>query len=259
MHSRSLTNRVVQKVRRRARQARKLVHALPNATRRRGIASGTFSSRSHESVITRFAPMTVIDVGANGGQFSLSARLAQPTARIIAFEPLQGPSTRFRQLFATDEKVSLTTVALGSEPGVAEIHVSSLGHSSSLLPIGPNQTSRYPGSETSRTEEVVVSTLDHEIDGHTLTHPVLLKLDVQGFELEVLGGAQATLEQVDVIVAECSFEELYVGQPLAPALVRWLDARQFELRGISDTSKVDGTIVQADLVFCRLSDERPSP
>ena len=97
---------------------------------------------------------TVVDVGANRGQFALAVRQWAPNARVISFEPLEGPARVFRGVFAGDNRVTLHQMAIGPESGEAVIHVSGRVDSSSLLPITELQDKLFPGT-AERTTEVI--------------------------------------------------------------------------------------------------------
>jgi hypothetical protein len=78
----------------------------------------------------------------------------------------------------------------------------------------------------------------------------LLKIDVQGFELEVLKSAETLLPGFRWIYAECSAVALYEGQALADEVIQWLKMRQFDLVGRFNPSRGrDGALLQADLLF----------
>ena len=82
--------------------------------------------------------------------------------------------------------------------------------------------------------------------------PCLLKVDVQGLELDVLRGAARTLESVDEALIECSFVELYEGQPLADEIVLQMLEAGLRLAGVHEVVySADGTAVQADFLFRR--------
>ena len=118
-------------------------------------------------------------------------------------------------------------LALGSSAGSATINVSARDDSSSLLPIGERQVREFPGTARQSTATIEVSTLDAAVSG-SLARPCLLKIDVQGLELEVLKGGRATLGQVDEALVECSFVELYEGQALADEVIAFM--LDFDLR-----------------------------
>ena len=82
--------------------------------------------------------------------------------------------------------------------------------------------------------------------------PALLKLDVQGFEMDALRGCESLLHKFDLIYCECSFIELYTGQKLASDVIAWLAERDFPIKGIYNMSyDSDGVAIQADFLFQR--------
>ncbi len=94
---------------------------------------------------------------------------------------------------------------------MATLTVSAHDDSSSLLPIGHRQLSEFPGTHPVDSVEVRVLPL-REVLSSELPPPRLLKIDVQGLELEVLRGAGSSLDLIDELFVECSFAELYGGQ-----------------------------------------------
>ena len=206
----------------------------------------------HEAAFSELYFRTIIDVGANRGQFSLFAIRSFPRARIIAFEPLATPAERYRAVFAGDDRIRLFRAALGSESGQAVMHVAGHDDASSLLPITARQKALFRGTGEVRTETVRVGRLSDFIDALDIEPPAVLKLDVQGYELEVLRGCEDLLSRFAYIYAEASFVELYEGQTLADELIAWLRARGYALSGVygSDLSR-EG--VQADMLFRRVT------
>jgi FkbM family methyltransferase len=203
----------------------------------------------HRSVIAAELA-TVIDVGANRGQFSLAVQTWAPNARIIAFEPLAQPAACFRQVFTGNEKVTLHQAAIGPEDGEAVIHISKRDDSSSLFPIGVLQERLFPGTEEALTDTIRVSRLDQFVDGKEIKAPALLKLDIQGYELEALRGCQGLLRCFAYVYVECSFVELYSGQALAHDIIAWLYERGFKLTGVYNVYYgKDGRAVQGDFLF----------
>ena len=202
---------------------------------------------------------TVIDVGANRGQFSLAVRRWAPGARVVAFEPLAGPAARFRKVFEGDSRVRLHRAAIGPETGEATMHVSAADDSSSLLPISKVQERLFPGTGEVRTETVRVGRLSEFVSAQEIVPPALLKLDVQGFELEALKGCEDLLARFSYLYAECSFVELYSGQSLADKIIDWLRDRMFVLNGVFNVcyDKV-GQAIQGDFLFQRKPSHSPS-
>jgi FkbM family methyltransferase len=213
------------------------------------IARGVMPSIEHTKALSSLGARTVLDVGANKGQFSLIARYLFPAAEIYAFEPLESARRVYQSVVSGPIKVH--AVALGAETGKAKYFIASRADSSSLFLPGKRQELAY-GVVLSSTTTVNVETLEAVIEPSALVAPVLLKLDVQGGELDVLKGAEKLLPHVDAIYCEVSFVELYERQPLASAIVSFLSDHNFKLRGVFNLSvtKHFGA-TQADLLFVR--------
>ena len=215
---------------------------------------GVAPAIEHEAVLRGLDFDFVADVGANRGQFSLVCRHVRPQARIVAFEPLPEPAALYRALFGDDPGVRLHACALAPRRGEMTMHVSGREDSSSLLPISDLQSRNFPGTEGVGVCRVPVGPLSDFVGPQDLGGQNLLKIDVQGFELEVLKSAESLLPQFRWVYAECSFVPLYEGQALADEVIQWLKTRRFDLIGRFNPSRGrDDRPLQADLLF-RLRD-----
>jgi FkbM family methyltransferase len=208
----------------------------------------------HEPILKLRDYKTVIDIGANRGQFTLVAKRCCPRARITAFEPLRGPAEKFRATFKNDHSIALHQFAIGAASRVAQMHVSARDHSSSLLPITRLQRAVFPGTGPVGTEDVRVERLDSILSSDLIESPALLKLDVQGYELEALKGCDRLLFAFDYIYVECSFIELYEKQASAHAVIAFLGEHQFRLQRIYNVYTYDEAVVQGDFLFGRTTE-----
>ncbi len=196
---------------------------------------------------------SLIDVGANVGQFSLLARTFHPNIQIHAFEPLPLVSARFERLFARDQNMHLHRIAAGEMSGAADIHVSARPDSSSLLPITDLQSKIFPGTAQASVATIRIERIDDVLQGVILNDPLMIKLDVQGFELSALKGMPKLLQRAHYVYAELSFMELYQGQPLAHEVVAWLAVAGFRFSGAyNPTHATDGSAVQVDILFTKI-------
>jgi FkbM family methyltransferase len=213
----------------------------------------TAASIEHLAVLRHLAdqhPKLVIDIGANRGQFALAARKCFPDAKIVSFEPLKEPASSFRRLFSSDPKVSLHEIAIGPDDKRTIIHVSHADDSSSLLPIGTRQSELFPGTQEREQRIINVRSLDGVICREDMEETALLKIDVQGFEKEVLDGCKALLPYFSHIYIECSFVELYCGQALAHEIISFLSKSGFVLSGIYNLYyDKTGIAIQGDFLF----------
>lgn len=237
---------------RRLRKFVKLLRLLPNKVYRRGLRFGVGAAIEHRAIVGALPLATVVDVGANVGQFSLLVRAMHPDSQIVAFEPLPDAAARYRQVFAGDTKAVLHEAAVSPERGTATMHVSASADSSSLLPISDRQSELFPGTEEVGTTDVEVGPLDAFVAHDLLAAPAMLKIDVQGFELEVLRGSVALLPAFAYIYVEASFEALYEDQALFEDVAAFLKTQGFVEAGRYNVAHTaDGAPIQADFLFHR--------
>ena len=240
------------------KKALKAARLAKSRTYLRGLIKGAAAAVEHERALKRGSYATVVDIGANRGQFSLTAARLFPAAEIYAFEPLTGPAATYRRVFAANPRAHLFQAAVAPESGRVDMHVSARDDSSSLLPITPMQDSIFPGTGSIGREQVTMGRLVDFVEPDDIRSPALLKLDVQGYELEALKGCAELLDRFDNIYVEVSFIELYAGQALADDIIGHLRGRGFVIDGVHNpVIDRSGRSVQADFLFARAA-RRPS-
>jgi len=194
---------------------------------------------------------TVIDVGANQGQYADHVRTLGFQGHIHSFEPGSAAFALLERASRQDPTWEAHQLALGSEAGVAELMVAQNSVSSSLLPVERAHLDAAPQSRTDSTERVTVSTLDRECE--RAEGPLLVKIDTQGYELPVLRGARDTMSRIAAVQVELSFAPLYAGQSSYLGLLTFLADAGFTpfqlIPGFSDPQS--GRLLQADLVTVR--------
>jgi len=196
---------------------------------------------------------TILDVGANEGQFAALMREVCPEAHIYSFEPLPEVYARLEAAYRDNPMVTTVNLALGAEAGVVQMNRSDFSPSSSLLPMAELHRQEWPQSAGHTQVPVRLARLD---DWMAEARPVLqgallVKLDVQGYEASVIEGAQETLRRAHLVVSEVSFYELYEGQPLFAEIHARMAALGFRFRGNIEQhhSQKCNRILFADAVF----------
>lgn len=196
-------------------------------------------------------PKTIIDVGANVGQFAVAAAKLFPSANVHSFEPNPACVTKLRNNLRKLGNVFIYPLALGDETGQVEFHVNSHSHSSSILPLDESHRKAFPSAFETGTIKVELSTLDSVFKDIHLAKPVLLKLDVQGYEDRALRGGTSLLKRVDYVVLEASFKPMYKDEMLFIDIVHLMEKNGFSfLRPIGflhDPSTEE--IIQMDALF----------
>ena len=181
----------------------------------------------------------VLDVGANEGQYARSLRHHGWTGRIVSFEPQAAPFEVLAANCEADADWQSRRLALAAEPGAGELNVSLSSMSSSFLPMHANHERLVPGSQYVGAERVSCLPLDEVFDEHVGPDDrAALKIDVQGFEAQVLAGASRSLSRIQLVELELCLIELYVGQPAADEIIATLAAAGFGLVGV-DSEHVD--------------------
>jgi FkbM family methyltransferase len=200
-----------------------------------------------------FSPASVIDVGAFAGDWTTRTRTIWPAAKYLMIEPQPNKQERLRGM--CNESVFLEQALLGSVRSEAvPFHIDDLGGSSVL-----EQTM----DKCPSTESLPMKTLDDVITGRKMTGPILLKADVQGYELEVLRGATETLPRVEVILLEVSTLPYNIGAPLFSEVVAFMAERRFLVYDFNHIHRrqSDDAAFQVDVLFVRedsaLRSEKP--
>lgn len=235
------------------RKSRKLVRLLAVPEYRRALYSHRVAATiEHEGQPFAESYGTVIDVGANRGQFAVFARHRWPDARLLCFEPIPTPREVLISLASELGNAEVMPFAIADESGQRVMQVAEADDSSSLLTASASQLEAFPAA--AKVDEVVVDArpLDDLLDLRDLRLPILFKIDVQGAEFEVLRGGSRLLESACDILIECSLVELYEGQALIDETIRFANERGFRVKGVSPPFRApDGTPLQCDVLFSR--------
>ncbi len=168
----------------------------------------------------------IIDAGANVGQSVLKFRSAFPYADIYSFEPVHSVFTRLSANTAGLDRIHLFQLALGATAGTASIHLRAHDTTHTLLAV----------DDALAEETIVVETIDRICRSYHLPSIDLLKIDVEGFDLEVLKGAEGMLrsEAVRLILVECGFTPGDARHVLFDAIRDYLHPFGYRLFGIYD-------------------------
>jgi FkbM family methyltransferase len=201
------------------------------------------------------APRTVIDVGANRGQFAVAATRMFAGSKVFAIEPDKDTAAQLRRNVdaATASRIAVT--AVGDTVGTAVLHVNTDSQVSSLLELGEDRVASFPLSQVKEHRRVPITTLDELFGGVQLEEPILLKIDVQGSEDKVIAGGEGLLRMVKWILVEVSFADLYCGEKGFAEMLGILSDRGFRfLRPMNfHTSPRSGAIIEMDALFAMSS------
>ncbi|CAM1345189.1 FkbM family methyltransferase [Tenacibaculum amylolyticum] len=194
----------------------------------------------------------ILDVGANAGQYASQVFELGFKGTIISFEPLSEVYNVLEGKAAKNDSWKTYNHALGSAKEEVEINVSQNTFSSSILDILPSHVNSAPASKYIKKEKISVEKLDDVFEKfYKEQDNILLKIDVQGFEKQVLEGAIKSLDNIKGIQVEMSVEELYKGEMLFNEMVNYLHSFGFTLHSLENGfyNEETGKLLQVDGIF----------
>lgn len=197
---------------------------------------------------------TIIDIGAHKGEAALELYRICPDTMVYCFEPLKDIFNELNVNLKDLPNIQTFNMALGNDVGQISINRSSFTPSSSVMEMAESHKNAFPYAAESKTESVSVNTLDKISKRLILKENILLKIDVQGYEDQVIHGAKKTLEIIKLIIIETSFTKLYKNQPLFPDIYNLLNKNGFMYYGswYQLHSPIDGRPLQQDSIFLKI-------
>lgn len=172
------------------------------------------------------APKVIFDVGVHSGTPELYA--AFPDAYYVLLDPLK-ENEHYLQEILTRYNGEYLLNAAGAKPGTATIHVepSFVGRSSILQ---RNQFTATGGNLEERS--IPITTLDEIVDKRELSRPFGIKIDTEGFELEVIRGAERTLRESQFVIAEVSVSKRFEGGYVFADMISEMTKHGFHLSDV---------------------------
>jgi FkbM family methyltransferase len=203
------------------------------------------------NTLRRYSFRTILDIGANRGQFARRIRPMYPGAMIHSFEPIRGAYELLSESFAADQRFQAHRIALGETCGSFEMYENEQTDFSSLLPMNSTCREDFPSAGDETPTQIQMMRLDRWAETQTLDDPLLIKIDVQGYEDRVIKGGVETVKRAHAILTEVTFKPLYRCQPLFHDLYLLLYSLGFKLTAVVnnmyDVSEMN--ILQADAIF----------
>jgi FkbM family methyltransferase len=206
-------------------------------------------------LLRRYEVNCVVDVGANRGQYGQLLRRAGYSGRIVSFEPVPPEFALLQQAAAGDPEWQVHPVALGSSQGSLEMHVTPGTLSSPLPPTSFGEETFYRLRHT-RQEVVPVQRLDNLLDDALAGLPnprPFLKMDTQGFDVEVFRGLGDRAREFVGLQSEVALLQLYQGMPRLPEALGVYEEAGFEVSGMYPvTRQADtGRVLEFDCLMVR--------
>lgn len=198
---------------------------------------------------------TVIDIGANRGQYSSALINMGYQGHVVSFEPL---TEAHKELVKTAQQHRHWTVAercaIGDIDGEIRINIANNSESSSILPMLKNHTDAAPQSKYIDSEQTKICKLDTVLENLVVTsESIFIKIDTQGFEWKVLDGAEKILKKANAVQIELSLVPLYEHQHLWHDVIKRMESMGFKVWTFFPgfTNYKEARTLQIDAIFVR--------
>lgn len=198
---------------------------------------------------------SILDIGANTGQFAVQIHRVFPEAIIYSFEPLRDCFGALIKNTRHIKKIKPFMFALGDFNGETYIYKNKFTPSSSILEMSDSHKELFPYTQNAAREKIKMVRLDDVVTEFdiAINKDLLIKLDVQGYEDRVVLGGKNTFSEAHAIIAEVSFIKLYRQQVLFDGLYTLL--RDLGFMYVGNLKQLlnpnNGRPVQADAVFVK--------
>jgi FkbM family methyltransferase len=193
-----------------------------------------------------FSPALVIDVGAGVGMFTLQCHRIFPDSRYLLVEPLQENSPSLEQATKRIKNAEYVLAVAHSEPGEVTLNVHSDFAGSSLYLENEPDLDGTP-------RNVQAVTLDNLCKERCVSGPYLIKIDVQGAELDVISGAMEIIDQIEYIILEVSLYQFVKKGPQIYDVITFMRSHGFVVYDIFGLNyrRLDDALAQVDMAFIK--------
>ena len=175
----------------------------------------------------RFRPRVVLDIGAGKGYWSILSRAYFPDAAYYLIDPLAEHEPDLSELCREDARWHYLIGAVAEEAGPRVLTVGQQYDASSLL--------TFPGAEPSRQRTIPATTIDLLLEQGCLAPPDLVKIDVQGMELEVMRGGARLFDTAEVFIVEVNLFKFMPDCPRVHEIIQHMAERDFYLFDLAGT------------------------
>lgn len=217
------------------RLVRKILNRLGYEVRRINAASGQYSPDMWTWLRSSGGIRTIVDIGANNGDFAEYLASYFDARRTLAIEPLPSLTAKIRDRSKTIRNLTVFECALADYDGRTTLFENAYAPASSLLQVSRLSMQEFPQTAGLQKEiGVEVHRLDDLIDPNELEESVLIKVDVQGLEDKVIRGGERTFRAAKFVLIEMSCVAMYDGQPLFEEVHELLAGMGFRFAGIKN-------------------------
>jgi FkbM family methyltransferase len=210
-----------------------------------------------KTLLDKYQIDTVIDVGANEGQFASDLRRIGYQGKIISFEPISSAFEILKEVASNDKNWDVRKLALGKQNAEQQIYISNDSVFTSFLKSNDWCEQEFGKESVGKQEETVIVRRLDEVLKETVDDldraRIYLKMDTQGYDLEVFMGLGSTQERVFALQSEVSVVPIYQGMPHLTDSISFFEQAGFDIAGMYpvSTEKSGLRVVEFDCLMVR--------
>jgi FkbM family methyltransferase len=191
----------------------------------------------------------ILDIGGSNGKTAIMYSEAFPLNLVYVFEPIKETFKVLSHNTRNYKNIVAVNKAVGNKNGKEKINVAKRISASSLLDLKADKTSKLfaENLEMVKKEEITICKLDNEIPANSIIG--IMKIDVQGFELEVLKGAEMTIERTYIVILEVNNHNGYSGSPKYYDIDLKLRESGFFLYDLCPSTRDNGRLKEWDVIY----------
>ena len=227
----------------------KLIKLLLNASTRKGLYYNIAASVELEELVKDLEVDTIIDVGSNKGQFILIIDKFFKNTKVLSFEPISELLEIQKNFFVNRKNIRFFNFGVGSINSKIILNITRQKDSSSILEI-EKKDKLGKKFDIIEKRQIDIKKLEDVVNSEKLNGSVLLKLDVQGYELEVLKGAVNILPKIKYIITEVAENQFYKNQVIENVIIKYLNDKNFKIMKFTNIFKIENTnYIQKDVLL----------
>ena len=190
---------------------------------------------------------TIIDVGSNKGQFILLSKKFYPNCTIYSIEPITEIFNKLKKNFENYNKIKFYNLALGNKNTIKKIFITKRQDSSSILKPRKNIHTSY---NLINNQKIKIIKSSEILTNHQIKKKILVKIDVQGYEIEVLKGFGKKIKNINYILIEVTKGKIYKKQPSYVEIYKFLKKKNFKQKSYTKWERLfNSNIYQKDVLF----------
>lgn len=215
-----------------------------------GLLNGVAANIELRKFLHNIKPSSIIDIGSNKGQFILLNKGLFKNLFIYSFEPQRNEIKIQKKIFKHFKNIKYFNFALGEKKMIKKFYITKRNDSSSFFKISSDLIENF-NYEIKKEEKINIKQIKNVLNFKTMKRPILVKIDVQGYEKKVLEGFGNSIKYIDFFIIEVSNLEMYENQPKSKEIINFLSRRKFKIIKKNKWNKVQENkkIKQTDILF----------